>query len=100
MSFVDLPRIVNIENVKVTVPFLTNAFVFLLKIVSLSYLINYSTEQFFNGLLFFSQYICVTIILCKKGSQYYLADSHAEDTEGKSYANGSRIIISLRTLLN
>ena len=49
---------------------------------------------------YFFHNICVTIILCKKGSQYYLADSHAEDTEGKSYANGSRIIISLRTLLN
>ena len=72
MSCVDLPRIVDIENVKVTVTFLANVFGFLTENCQLELFDKITrTEQSFDGLLFFTQDVCVAIIPCKAdgGSQ-------------------------------
>ena len=72
--------------------------VFQLKIVSLRYLIKLLVQNFFDGLLFFTQDGSVAIIPCKKESQYYLVDLHVRDTEGKPDANGSKIIIKFEDI--
>ena len=72
--------------------------VFQLKIVSLRYLIKLLVQNFFDGLLFFTQDVSVAIIPFKKESQYHLVDLHVGDTEGKPDANGSRIIIKFEDI--
>ena len=65
---VDLLRIADIENVKLTVKFLANVFGFCTESCQLE-LFDKITQrkQFFDGLLFFTQGVCVVIISCKKG---------------------------------
>ena len=100
MSRVDLPGIVNIENVKVTVTFLENVFGLFTENCQLELFDKITrTNKLFNGLLFFKQDVCVAIISCKTGSQYYLVDSQARDTEGKLDANGSGVIIKFEGIL-
>ena len=57
------------------------------------------TKQFFDGSLFFTAGLSVTIIPCKTESQYYLVDSHAWDTEEKPDSNGSRILTKFKNIL-
>ena len=99
--FVDLPKIIDFENVKTTMTFLTNVFVlFFTENCQLELFDKITrTEQFFDALLFFTQGACVAIIPCRKGPQHYLVDSHARDTEGKPVANVSRIIIKFENIL-
>ena len=100
MSYVSLSGIVDIENVKITVKFLSNIFGFLIGNCQLELFDKTTrTDQVFDVLLFFTQGVYVSIIPCKKGSQYYLVDSYAQDTEGKPDANGSGIIIKFEDIL-
>ena len=100
MPFVDLPRIVDIENLKVTVTFFENVFGFFTENCQLELFDKIArTEQFFDVLLFFTEGVCVAIIPCKTGSQYYLVDSYARDTEGKLDANGSGIVAKFEGIL-
>ena len=63
LSYVDLRRIVDIENAKVTVTFLANVFGFLTENCQLKLFDkNIPTDQFFDGLLFFIQGLYVAII--------------------------------------
>ena len=104
LSCFDLPRIVDIENVKVMMTFLTKVFGFLPENCQLELFDEITrTEQSFDRLLVFTQGVCVAIIPGKEGygsqSQYYLVDSHARDAEGKPNANGSGIIIKFEDVL-
>ena len=100
MSYVSLSGIVDIENVKITVKFLANIFGFLTGNCQLELFDKTTrTDQVFDVLLFFTQGVYVSIIPCKKRSQYYLADSYAQDTERKPDANGSGIIIKFEDVL-
>ena len=74
MSFIDLPRIVDIENVKVIVIFLANVFFFTEKCQLELFDKITRTEQFCDGLLFFTQGACFSIIQCKTGSQWNRQD--------------------------
>ena len=80
MSFIDLPRIVDIENVKVIVTFLANVFFFFFfffftEKCQLELFDKITrTEQFCDGLLFFAQGVCFSIIQCKTGSQWNRQD--------------------------
>ena len=56
-------------------------------------------QKSFLTIYYFTQGIYIVIIPCKTGSQYYLEDSHARDTEGKSDAKGSGIIIKFDYIL-
>ena len=83
LSCVDLPRIVDIENVKVTMTFLENVFGSFTENCQLELFEKITrTEQFLHGLSFFTQSVCIAIIPCKNGSQYYLVDLHARVIEG------------------
>ena len=85
---------------KVTVTFLANGFRFFIENCQFEVFGKITrTEQFFHGLLLFTQGVCVAIIPCKKRPQYYLEDSHARDTEAKPDANGSGIIIKFEDIL-
>ena len=57
------------------------------------------TEQCFDGLLLFTQAVCVAIIPCQEGSQYSLVDSHAWDSEGKPDVHASGIITKFEEIL-
>ena len=101
LSCVDLIRIVDIENLKIKVIFLANMFGFLTKNCQLELFNKITrTEQSFDGLLFFTQGVCVVIIPgnADGGSQpqYYLADSPDQDAEGKPNAMGSGIIVKFQ----
>lgn len=80
-SWVDLPRIVDIENLKATVTVSATFVGFFTEIVSLFYLMKLLEQNnFLMVYYFFTQGVCVAIIPCKKGSQYYLVHSHAQNT--------------------
>lgn len=45
------------------------------------------------------QAVCVAILARKTGSQHYLVNLHARDTEGKPDANGSGFIIKFENIV-